>query len=148
MKTRLSAILLNFPICICLYGLPIFAQTGVSLAGSITDEGNKPIAGALVTANRQTVPAASGRATPAADGTCRLAACRSVSTQCAPRFPAVALWTIASVGVATFRGGDGSATGCRPPVQAEKRGDFPSPPERSNKPLEGVIPPVRQPHIC
>jgi hypothetical protein len=55
-------------ICLCLPAASLFAQTG-GLAGSVTDESNQQVAGALVIANRETLPVASGRATSAADGT-------------------------------------------------------------------------------
>jgi hypothetical protein len=54
-------------ICLCLPAASLFAQAG-SLAGSVTDEGNSPIAGAFIIANRDALPAASGRATSAAAG--------------------------------------------------------------------------------
>jgi hypothetical protein len=46
----------------------LFAQAG-SVTGLVTDESAKPIAGALITAHRATLPAASGSATAAVQGT-------------------------------------------------------------------------------
>jgi hypothetical protein len=59
---------LNLLIWLCLPAASLFAQSG-SVAGSVTDQSNKPVTGAIITANRQTPPAASGRATSGAGGT-------------------------------------------------------------------------------
>jgi hypothetical protein len=53
---------------LCFSAAPLFGQAG-SLAGTVTDESNKPVAGAFITSNRETLPAASGRAFSAPDGT-------------------------------------------------------------------------------
>ena len=60
--------LLDVSICLCLTGVSLFAQAG-SLAGTVTDGSNKPVTGAFITANRESLPAASGRAFSVADGT-------------------------------------------------------------------------------
>ncbi len=70
MKIRSLPLLASTHTLICL-GLPaasLFAQAG-SLAGLVTDESNKPISGAFITAHRETLPIASGRARAAANGT-------------------------------------------------------------------------------
>jgi hypothetical protein len=70
MKTpRLLDRLLSVLICCLSFpAASLFAQAG-SLAGTVTDEGSKPVAGALITANRESLPPASGRAFSIADGT-------------------------------------------------------------------------------
>src|SRR5215813_8506010 len=57
-------------ICGWLAGCSLFAQrpSGGNLAGSVTDESGKPVAGVIVTALRNTLPPASGRATSGPDG--------------------------------------------------------------------------------
>jgi hypothetical protein len=60
---------LNILVCLCFNAASMFAQAGGSLAGSVSDEGVRPIAGAVVIANRAGLPAATGSAISAADGT-------------------------------------------------------------------------------
>jgi Carboxypeptidase regulatory-like domain len=59
---------LRISICLCLPAVSLFAQAG-SLAGSVTDQSSKPVTSAIITAHRETLPVASGKATSAADGT-------------------------------------------------------------------------------
>lgn len=58
--------------CLYLPAVSLFAQAGAGLAGSVSDESNKPVASAFIIATRDTLPAASGRATSAPDGTFRI----------------------------------------------------------------------------
>jgi hypothetical protein len=60
---------LHILICLCFNAASMFAQAGGSLAGSVVDGGGAPITGALVTALRNTLPPASGRAISGANGT-------------------------------------------------------------------------------
>jgi hypothetical protein len=76
----------NVLICFCVPAASLFAQAG-SLVGSITDVGNKPVAGALVIASRKTLPVGTGRATSAADGTFQVSALQAGSYTVCVRVP-------------------------------------------------------------
>jgi hypothetical protein len=79
----------SLSILICCLSFPaasLFAQAG-SLAGSVTDQGNKPVTGAFITANRESLPPASGRAFSAADGTFQLSGLPAGSYTVCVQFP-------------------------------------------------------------
>jgi hypothetical protein len=72
--------------CLCFQAAPLFAQPG-SLAGLVSDEGGKAVTGAFITANRETLPVATGRAFSAADGTFQIGGLPAGSYTVCVQFP-------------------------------------------------------------
>jgi Carboxypeptidase regulatory-like domain len=70
-NTRFLGTATELAACLFFAACSLWGQTvnNGSIAGSVSDEGVRPIAGVVVIANREGLPAASGRATSAADGT-------------------------------------------------------------------------------
>ncbi len=109
----------------------MFGQAGGSLAGTVSDEGIRPIAGAVVIANREGLPAASGRATSAADGTYQITGLPVGSYAVCAQVPGGGFVDVCEWATPTHRRREGRAGCGRPPVRAETRGDSPGPSERS-----------------